>query len=1224
MWSKDDADIGKKLGSFIEEFVEKYDSKWESEVEGELVDEATESLYKIVADVKDFGWSEKTVRIPDCVRGRDDKWTVRIGVEHAKMEKISLILKKDPTNKEAMGKFQEAQEKCLEYMREKRDADCDRDLKYARSSGKVRLKNFYKWADSNLSKRSFSERIDKQLTEKEKLERLEAHDATFRNDDPNFVCKMSEKSEIEPDRVFCLELWDPDNGKDKLADLIRKSKKVDPFYKIHVEHFVKPIYILLKLIQSASYFPRKMRTSRASFIPGPRTIFSLEALTKFVEGVLTIEFTACLEIDYEENGDPGGFAYRKNRGVASCMGIALTDVEKSPRVDGLGAMMVFCDLKKAFNSICRSTLVEVAQKTCGAGGITRTRFVDRTYTFEGKQRGQCANKGVDAGTPISVWGFDASIKTDKSTTAHNQELLSHPNYSDDRNLTGSGSFISSGRFQMCLSCNVSRDDSVTECEWSKSMEETRNERILCAYCFAKKEGLQFHETGKKGPEAMVFLQKIGQQLTPKPNGAETLKLGRVAIPVVDRQRVLGLNIATYPKTKDRDPKLSKVAEGTLEFRNAAAQKSYECQALKMVNKYGYFLEPKIDSFRSLAYRFQMLKEEQTPKRIWQAVMAYLVGKMRFCAAFYFLRSTERQLDTIRFYYGMGLSSIIGMTAYETLGASCCKNMRVSADSKAMKLLLDLTGMPSMKEIAVTDARVFIRQCMEIKSEWFLPLNERQAEKESERKQKCVEKGETYFPKYCSLQNDSLARQCWELVKNSNANDHKGAKNSKNNSLLTTGFLARINKAVGRKVMTHGVKNRVRDMEKYEVYWEASIEATRQKFGSINSRCAKDTYRLMCANELEVIEENDRQCNFRTPSRPLVVDTRCSIYPPIDDNKFKTDVVQADFNCSKVGPQIYLPEVYRRAALKCVYGCLVCGDFVKSDSGVRCAECHSSSRVVHTWCLRKLKIDPKKFSCCDIKQQLVPSELGSRKVVPKTKSDRISLPARFFCLICGDSIAEWEPEYIGRKAFYHDDVVLCRHSDDVDRPCEYGAHETCVHVHNKWLLGSKKPENLVFDCDSVEFYLDPKTVEHLSRKRLTGRKEKIENLKKNNRIRHSNDKRKRRYTNPNNFCKHCNQEIPREQKHHLMQHCTGLSTTPVLKSHITDLRATARRCLEIACGGKPNLKSPAIRKRKWGELDGESLSELTPKRQRRTTTNRRTNIEYNRGCAARPPDPGGTG
>ena len=86
----------------------------------------------------------------------------------------------------------------------------------------------------------------------------------------------------------------------------------------------------------------------------------------------------------------------------------------------------------------------------------------------------------------------------------------------------------------------------------------------------------------------------------------------------------------------------------------------------------------MSGYKALAYRFQALKDDQTPKRIWQSAMAYFVGKLRFCGAFYYLRATAKQLDTVRFYYSMAISSILGMTVYETLGATCCKNASVNS------------------------------------------------------------------------------------------------------------------------------------------------------------------------------------------------------------------------------------------------------------------------------------------------------------------------------------------------------------------------------------------------------------------------------------------------------------------------------------------------------------------------------------------------------------------
>ena len=114
-------------------------------------------------------------------------------------------------------------------------------------------------------------------------------------------------------------------------------------------------------------------------------------------------------------------------------------------------------------------------------------------------------------------------------------------------------------------------------------------------------------------------------------------------------------------------------------------------------------------------------------------MAYFVRKLRFCGSFYFLRATAKQLDTIRFYYAMALSSILDMTVYETLGAACCKSASVSESAASFKKLLEITGMPSLRKIAIDDARIFIRQCIEIEPLWFSAKTKRLDDIEQQRK-----------------------------------------------------------------------------------------------------------------------------------------------------------------------------------------------------------------------------------------------------------------------------------------------------------------------------------------------------------------------------------------------------------------------------------------------------------------------------------------------------------
>ena len=59
-----------------------------------------------------------------------------------------------------------------------------------------------------------------------------------------------------------------------------------------------------------------------------------------------------------------------------------------------------------------------------------------------------------------------------------------------------------------------------------------------------------HESGKKGPEAMAFRQVINGKKTPLPR-ALPIRLGSKVVPIVDRQRVFGLNIAAHPRLRTR-------------------------------------------------------------------------------------------------------------------------------------------------------------------------------------------------------------------------------------------------------------------------------------------------------------------------------------------------------------------------------------------------------------------------------------------------------------------------------------------------------------------------------------------------------------------------------------------------------------------------------------------------------------------------------------------------
>ena len=63
----------------------------------------------------------------------------------------------------------------------------------------------------------------------------------------------------------------------------------------------------------------------------------------------------------------------------------------------------------------------------------------------------------------------------------------------------------------------------------------------------------------------------------------------------------------------------------------------------------------------------------------------------------------------------------------------------------------MTGLPSLKKLAIQDATTFIRQTWLAKRHMLLPEGERLQIKESERYEKLKEKGELwkFFPKFCA-------------------------------------------------------------------------------------------------------------------------------------------------------------------------------------------------------------------------------------------------------------------------------------------------------------------------------------------------------------------------------------------------------------------------------------------------------------------------------------------
>merc|ERR1712131_374996 len=110
-----------------------------------------------------------------------------------------------------------------------------------------------------------------------------------------FHKKKKKNKDIVPEFKFSLDQWDPKTGSGFISEVFRtiKMDKADRFFKVQRSLLVEPIFIILKMIQIAGYFPKSMRKSKLTFLP-KRSIFSLDPLTKIVESVLSKSFGECL------------------------------------------------------------------------------------------------------------------------------------------------------------------------------------------------------------------------------------------------------------------------------------------------------------------------------------------------------------------------------------------------------------------------------------------------------------------------------------------------------------------------------------------------------------------------------------------------------------------------------------------------------------------------------------------------------------------------------------------------------------------------------------------------------------------------------------------------------------------------------------------------------------------------------------------------------------------
>lgn len=94
---------------------------------------------------------------------------------------------------------------------------------------------------------------------------------------------------------------------------------------------------------------------------------------------------------------------------------------------------------------------------------------------------------------------------------------------------------------------------------------------------------------------------------------------------------------------------------------------------------------------------------------WRTVDSYMVSKIAYGSSLYWLRAEAEQIDNVRFHYSMALASIAGLETPEVVSLRSCKRQAVKANSAGFLKLCKFLNMPTLKDLAIMEARVLLRQ-----------------------------------------------------------------------------------------------------------------------------------------------------------------------------------------------------------------------------------------------------------------------------------------------------------------------------------------------------------------------------------------------------------------------------------------------------------------------------------------------------------------------------------
>ena len=417
----------------------------------------------------------------------------------------------------------------------------------------------------------------------------------------------------------------------------------------------------MHIVNQTHLFPSSCKISNLTFLPS-RTIFSLDFLPKFIERAIQDAFDKVRAPDKF-----GQFAYQPNRSCELVVAIGLNEVEKScePSI-GFGL-----DARKAFDTSRWSTMGQVLQKQCNGGRIWYNYCKGRTYRFRGKLgfREKPMGRGAPPGAILAPSAFAGFQMTDTEMTCLGSiKAWFWPGlFSDDKNPVGPLCALRDSRMQRALDSSI---------QWSKD------------------NFVEYHKTGKKKPICYVF-RKSGQ---------------------VFAQSELD-NLSFHGFSIERDYTNWQLGFCQRFFRDdfvGASGSGKDSRDPAKNNAYGYYLDWTAakegkSTLSRLAYRFQDVKHAWEPDLIRSTLRSFMLGKIQYGTALYWLRGSTDSVEETRYYYCMSMAACMGLEAPEVTGMICASKARVSAKHRGYLKACKFLDLPTIEDLAIASARNIVRQ-----------------------------------------------------------------------------------------------------------------------------------------------------------------------------------------------------------------------------------------------------------------------------------------------------------------------------------------------------------------------------------------------------------------------------------------------------------------------------------------------------------------------------------